>query len=358
METPRRTFRWSPAPANESTRPAELKELLRELVDDRASSARELVREANREILDWLATRPSSWSFSEARAELARGLAELAEAHRWRAGVAGWLDALTELVETDRWSHVPARDAVAEECGLWLGGANASDDPWSGEPLAPGVRLADPQDAADSALEGMAFGEVVLAHGYSEALVAAFLAAHARGLGPTPVISEGGPELHGRRLATELARAGLEPRLVHDLALQREVAYADRLWLVTESVGAESLVAPIGTRALAEEARRREVPVVVPTTTEILAPAGAAALPPWGERERWLLWQDAPAGVRVEACPWEHVPLDLVDHFATERGRLTVGELSLAALRTEPRAIEDRATEGRADDDLRVAPRS
>lgn len=348
METPRRTFRWTPAPANESSRPAELRELLRELVDDRASSARELVQEANRELLDWLATRPSTWSFAEARAELVRGLAELAEAHRWRAGVAGWLDALTELVESDRWSHLPVRDAVIEECGLWIGGANASDEPWSGEPLAPGVRLADPEQVVEAALAGMAFGEVVVAHGYSESLVAAFVAAHRRGLGPTAVISEGGPELHGRRLASALAGAGLEPRLVHDLALLREVAYADRVWLVTEAVGADGLVAPIGTRALAEEAQRREVPVVLPTTTEILAPGGAAALPAWGERERWLLWHDAPAGVRVEACPWERVPLDLVDHFATERGRMTVGELSLAALRTDRPARHDAEVAPRA----------
>ena len=336
MDIPRRTFRWTPGSASESATRSNLGVLLSELVADRAMTSRELVREASRTLLVWLETRPSTWTSNEAALELSSGLGQLDEAHRWRATVAAYVDALLELAEDGRAGHpVRLRDLVIEECGLWMGGANASDGPWNGVPLAPGARLPDPGRTAAAALEGMEPGEVILVHGYSQEIAAALVDAAARGLRPQVVASEGGPELHGRRLVSELAQAGVGTRFVHDLALFREVAAADRVWLTTESIGAEAMISPLGSTAIAEEARRREVPVSVPTITRALAPGGAASMPPWGNQDRSLLWHEAPSEVDVEPCPWERVPLHLIEHFATERGRMNAGELALAALRTD-----------------------
>jgi len=339
MESPRRSFRWSPSTAEASPNGTELVRRLADAADDRASSARALVEEASGRLLEWLATRPSTWTSEEARRELDTGLGPFLAAHRWRAVVAGWIDSLEQLLERPR-GRAPLRAWLAEELGLWLGGVDLphAGEPWDGTALAPGPRLMDPAGVVPAALTEVERGEVIAVHGGSEAIFEALVAAARRGLAPRVVISEGGPELLGRALARRLALAlggdGLELRLVHDLALLHEVACADRVWVTTESIGAQAFAAPLGTRAVCEEARRREVRVLVPVTSDHVAPAGELGLPAWGAQAAWLLWHDAPSGVRVDARPWEAVPLDLVDHFATERGRLTAGELSLLALRT------------------------
>ena len=95
------------------------------------------------------------------------------------------------------------------------------------------------------------------------------------------------------------------------------------------------LVPRVGTRALLNEARRLEVPTAVLATSDKLVPDGELALPLWSERDTWLLWENAPEGVRLDSQAYESVPLDLPGVFATEQGRLSATELSLRCLRIE-----------------------
>jgi translation initiation factor 2B subunit (eIF-2B alpha/beta/delta family) len=136
-------------------------------------------------------------------------------------------------------------------------------------------------------------------------------------------------------MARRLAATGAKLRCVYDAALAGAVGRADRVWLGTEGIGADSFSARVGSRAMLEEARRLEVPTCLLATSDKLLPAGELRLPAWADHETWLLWEDAPDGVRLDSQPWEAVPLSLVDVVATEHGPERAADLALRCLRTD-----------------------
>ena len=180
-------------------------------------------------------------------------------------------------------------------------------------------------------------GETILVPDGSETVTAALIQATANGASPTALLGEGGPDLSGRRAARELARAGVRVRLVYDAAMPSRVSGADRVWLGTEAIGAQGFLARVGSRTVLEEARRLEVSSTVLATTDKLTPGGELAPPIWGDRDDWLLWEDPPEGVRVEAQPFESIALASVDGFHTERGLEAPAALALRALATDDR---------------------
>ncbi|MCP3917865.1 MAG: hypothetical protein GY711_20150 [bacterium] len=309
------------------------------LVEDRASSADALVREASEVLIGWFQALPEGWSWRDARRVLDVDLAAFREAHAWRGTVAGWLHTLDVAVSSalDRDVRVPARELLAEELGLWLGGDSGDDRgelPWNGEPLVSGRRIPARESCAQPFLADLERGEVILVHGFSDTVARAIEQVAARGLAPEVVLTEGGPDLGGRRMARRLGPCGAKLRLIYDAALANAVTRSDRIWLGTEAIGAQALVLRVGSRTLLEEARRLEVPSVVFATSDKLVPGGQLELPAWSERDQWLLWESAPEGVRVDSQAFEFVPLDLCDVFATEHGAQNAAELSLRALRT------------------------
>lgn len=343
MSTPRATFSWSPGVASASQE-VDLGERLAPLAEDRASTAADLVREGCEVLLDWLAADDAHLSdaaagdagWGEARALLENHLAGFAESQGWRGPAAGWLATLDALVARGAGEEyaAPAREILAEELGLWLGGEGAGEGPWDGEPLAAGRRLPDRAACGRALLDELQRGEVIVVHGWSETVALALEQVQRRGLAPEVVLGEGSPDLAGRRMAERLADSGVRRRLVYDAALCGALARADRLWIGTEAIGAHALLARVGTRALFDEARRSEVPTTVLATGDKLLPGGELTLPGWCAEAGWLLWERAPEGVRVESQAYEALPLDLPDYFATEYGQLSAAELSLQALRT------------------------
>ena len=127
---------------------------------------------------------------------------------------------------------------------------------------------------------------------------------------------------------------GVRLTLVYDAALPGLLGRADRVWLGTEAIGAQAFLAAVGTRLLLQEAERLEVRSAVLATSDKLMPRGALAPPAWGARDGWLLWEDAPEGVRLESQPYEPVALDLPEFFITEHGAGSATDLALRALRT------------------------
>lgn len=341
MSPSRSTFRWSPASARSATRGGEgrsLAELLGPLVGDRASSALELVREASEALLDWLAEEEGAEAaWDELAGLLEAELVAFDESQGWRGPVAHWLATLRRLLALGRAGSfdAPAREVLAEELGLWLDGEGAGSGPWDGAPLAPGRRSPDRARCAETAAAAVERGEVILTHGWSDTVALALEEVHARGLDPEIVLAEGGADLAGRRMARRLVSRGAKVRVVYDAALVDAVVRADRVWLGTEAIGAEALLARVGTRAMLAEARRLEVPSTVVATSDKLLPGGELRLPAWCERAAWLLWERAPEGVRVDSQMFERVPLDLPDRFATEHGSCGPADVSLLALRTD-----------------------
>lgn len=335
----------------------ELRRALAKACEDRAASGAELVRETAGVLLDWLAVMPDrkgaagdAKQIREKQADewealgeaLESGMGDLRETQGWRGTVASWLYTIDQLMEGGRGGEYTAQDSstsvqefLAEEMGLWLGGAGAGEARWNGAPLAVGRRLPDRALCAQQLLGELDRGEVICVHGYSDTVALALEAAGQAGLAPEVVVSEGGPDLGGRRLARRLNKAGLRVRYVYDSALHIWASRADRIWLGTEAVGAEAFLGLMGCAHLCEQARQQGVPVAVLASSDKLLPSGwPLATPEWGQSSAWQLWGDAPEGVRVEAQPYEAVSADLPNLFVSESGPSTAADYSLRFLRT------------------------
>lgn len=335
MTERRHTLHWRPAgPQAPGDAPCELEERLAALAGDRAATSEAIVAEASEALLGWV---EAGRGRTPDRAPLARGLELVRIAHGWRAPVAHWLEALEGAIELAERRALPVGEVLAEELGLWLGGLDSAPEgaPWDGRPLGSGRRMPVRADCARALFPGLERRERILVHGFSRTVALALLEVHARGLDPEVVLSEGGADLGGRRMALELAPRGVRVTLVYDAALGTQVPGCDRVWLGTEAIGAQAFLGRVGTRALLEEARRVEVPSAVLATSDKLMPRGELDLPAWCESEPWLLWYGAPEGVRLEVQLFERVPLELADAFATEHGIERAAEFSLRSLRTE-----------------------
>lgn len=337
------------------------------LVQDRASPADALLREASETLFEWVMERPLVWSWTEASVELEAGWADFVSTHSWRGPVALWVDSLRRTVRAGQKAGHPAfgagaRQVLGEEIGLWLGGLQrggaAGEIPgsgivhaggelpeggeaaqlptWDGQPLAQGARMPSRSALARKAIEDLERGESILVCGFSETVIGALCAAHKVDLAPTVILGEGSGDASGRRMARRLADDGLPVRMVYDSALFASLPHADRVWFGAEAIGSEAWLARVGSGALIEEARRLDVPVEVLATSDKLIPGGALELPAWGVSDRWMLWEDPPPGVELEAQPYEAVPLDSAATFVSEVGRESGSELALRSLRTEP----------------------
>jgi hypothetical protein len=63
------------------------------------------------------------------------------------------------------------------------------------------------------------------------------------------------------------------------------------------------------------------------TRDERLPASSQVSLPAWGARDRWMLWEHAPAGVEVLSAAHEVVSLELVRHVVTDLGRISPARL-------------------------------
>ena len=348
----------SPSPQGELSKAGlELQRALAKACEDRAASGAEFVRETAGILLDWLAVLPEQYSVAGDAEEtgadrtgewdalgdaLDQGMGDLREAQGWRGTVANWLYTIDQLVEggrcgeyTEQEDRTSVQEFLAEEMGLWLGGAGAGEARWNGEPLAVGRRLPDRGQCAKQLLGELDRGEVICVHGYSDTVALALEAAGQAGLAPEVIVSEGGPDLGGRRLARRLTKAGLHVRYVYDSALHLWATRADRIWLGTEAVGAGAFLGLIGCAHLCERARHQGVPIAVLASSDKLLPNGwSLATPAWGQSSAWQLWGDAPEGVWVESQPYELVSVDLPNVFVSESGPSTAADYSLRFLRT------------------------
>lgn len=319
-DTPTHIFEWTP-PSAGVPRPVlgtdSLAEAVAPLADDRGATADDLVRRVARATRDWLQGDASPDAGIHAR--LQHELADVLDVHGWRAPVMNLRAALARIAARVLDDGGPAlREALADECERWTAEGE-------GAPLGDKTRCAAP---LLEGLEAMGPGETVLLHGWSETVARAVEFVQARGLRPSVIVSEGGPDLGGRRLARRLVASGVATRFVYDAALVAAVGRVDRVWLGTEAIGETEFVGRIGTRALLERARDLDVPAVLMATRAKFAP-GSLALPEWPASEAWHLWEGAPTDVVVESQSYEEVPLDLVGAIATEAG--LVGPLQRAA---------------------------
>jgi len=265
---------------------------------------------------------------SELEAELGPWIEEQA----WRGPCALWLDSArlawaSAAERSEEGGHGSPHELLVEEASAWCGEEEAES--------GADRRLPSRAALASFAAADLGRGEVILVTAWSETVALALEAAWRLGRRPEVLLGEGMPGVDGRRMARRLSRAGIPVTMSYDAALLDLVPRADRVWLSTEAIGAGAFLGRRGTRSLLEECSRREVPAKILATSDKLVPGGELRLPAWGERDTWLLWEDAPEGVRLESQCFERVPLDLAGGLLTEIGFETPSALHLRALRVE-----------------------
>lgn len=307
-----------------------LRERFDEVTVDHASAARQVVQETSEILWRWLLELPPERELEGSGFE--SELAPWAEEHAWRGPCALWLDSMrlawwASVERAGGRGHLSIRESLAAEASAWreVEAAGSQGD----------RRLPNRNALAALAAADLERGEVILITSWSETVALALESAWRLGKRPQVILGEGLPGLDGRRMARRLARAGIPVTMAYDAALIGLVPRADRLWLSTEAIGAGTFLGRRGTRSLLEECSRREVPTRILATSDKLVPGGELRLPAWCERETWLLWEDAPEGVRLESQCFEPVSLELAGPFLTEIGLEPASALHLRALRVE-----------------------
>ncbi|MCA8980547.1 MAG: hypothetical protein H6831_11865 [Planctomycetes bacterium] len=305
---------------------------------DRASHGRALVKDAAGELVAWVRSRPESWSFDRAGAELEAGLAAWSDAHAWRGVCARFLDALREVHhDARRRGGAPGpREALLEELGLWLASdaARIGDVAWDGSALGEGARLVNERDVVPAALRGLERGAELLVLGEGPLVADVLGEAQRSGLAPRVLVAEGGGDFAGRRLARELAERGVRTSLTYDVVALAALDRVDMLLVTTDSVGAGTFLARAGTGLACAEARRLDVPVRVLTTRDAVMPGGALRLPAWCDEEAWMLWPDAPAGVQLESQCYEIQAFGIASEWLTDAGSERPTDLCVRGMKT------------------------
>ncbi len=340
MSQSRHTFHWRPGDSDGDMQlRAPLSQMLDPLLEDRTSTSEEVILEACEILRSWLAVLPDG-DAAHLGTLLGTELDPLLATHGWRAPLQLWMATVDRVVAQASDFQRPLREVLIEELGLWLGGADMDNLKgehvrWNGEPLAAGRRLPKRATCCDALMADMEPHEVIAVPAFSETVALAIERLAHAGLDPELILGEGGPNLGGRMMARRLEHLGLKARLVYDAAMPNLVASADRLWMGTEAIGADSVLATIGTGHVVQAAHKSQVPCTVLVTSDKLAPMGDLRLPEWAERETYLLWEAPVSGLQVESQFYERLPIQGTLVFATEFGLQSPAELALSALRTD-----------------------
>jgi|WetSurMetagenome_2_1015567.scaffolds.fasta_scaffold40994_3 translation initiation factor 2B subunit (eIF-2B alpha/beta/delta family) len=151
--------------------------------------------------------------------------------------------------------------------------------------------------------------------------------------------AEGRPALEGRRLAADLAAAGLSVDFYSDAAIGSAIVPGAGEGECVVLLGADAVspgwvINKVGSGMLAAAAARAGVPVLVAATRDKFVDARVAALLDIESRDAGSVWEDPPARVSVRNPVFERVPMDVITGIVTDAGLLTggmVGEACRAA---------------------------
>ena len=132
--------------------------------------------------------------------------------------------------------------------------------------------------------------------------------------------AEGRPALEGRRLAADLAAAGIAVTCYSDAAIAGALGEASAVILGADAIAPDRFFNKAGTRMLAAAAAARGVPVYVLTTREKFVAGIVAGQLSIREESPDEIWPQPPAGVEVRNRYFETTSLDLVSGVITDAG--------------------------------------
>jgi len=253
-------------------------------------------------------------STSGASALVQEAIAILSSARAAHADV----DSIARLICTAQPSMAPMWNAAA---------AALSDDPERLNRFAERLRrapaaiarFATSHFAADAARQMR-----VVTLSYSSSVLVALNAI--RKIRPLAVsCSESRSALEGRRLATDLAAAGMPVRLFSDSAIAHALDDADAVMVGADAIAPSWFLNKSGTRMLAAAAAQRGVPVYVIAARDKFVPQQVADGLVIRSGDATEIWATPPPGVDVRNPYFESTPLDLVTAVISDVGILGTG---------------------------------
>lgn len=177
--------------------------------------------------------------------------------------------------------------------------------------------------AAEIAARRLEDGDVVLTQGYSRSVIRALEKAAAMGKDIRVIVAESRPLLDGVEAARALARIGIEVTLIVDSAMRFMVKDATRALIGADAVTADgTVISRTGAGLLALAANEARVRLIVVAGSYKLYPDTVYGLsietPALGDEI--IPEEHRRLGVRGYAPLFEHIPPNLVDALATEKG--------------------------------------
>lgn len=165
---------------------------------------------------------------------------------------------------------------------------------------------------------------VVLTHSYSSTVVETLLASRKLGKSIRVFCTEGRPNLEGRRLARELAEAGIPVRLGVDAAMYSWIDEVDLVLVGCDAISKRGLVNKIGTTALARtvlgQSRIDRAKIYALADSEKIVPTALAERVHIPAKDPAEIW-DLPRGsIEVVNRYFEMTPLAWLDGIVTESG--------------------------------------
>lgn len=182
------------------------------------------------------------------------------------------------------------------------------------------------QQIAEIGARRLRDGDVIMTHSYSSSVLAILEKAHENGKHLRVFVTETRPELEGRDVARELARAGIETTLIIDSAASHFVEDVDKVIVGAEAVAANgAIVNKIGTATIAAVAHRARVRVFVAASTYKFSPETMfGELITIEERSSSYVLDDSDlkslTGLRVRNPAFDVTPPEDIDLIITERG--------------------------------------
>jgi translation initiation factor 2B subunit (eIF-2B alpha/beta/delta family) len=207
---------------------------------------------------------------------------------------------------------------------------------------------ADREQVARRAARLVRAGSVVLVYSRSSTVERALLLAAAEGKRFTVLCPEARPNMEGRILARNLARAGIPVDAFVDAAAFSVASRADMLLLGADALVPVGLINKVGTSGLALLAQGAGVPVYCVAGRTKMLPS-ADLIDPHREGEHLAeVWGGCPAGVRVVDRYYDLTRLEAVRGFVLEDGVLGPEDLRgrLAAIRLHPAVLASRRKPG------------
>lgn len=157
---------------------------------------------------------------------------------------------------------------------------------------------------------------------YSNSTTVTEVLHHARAQGHLDrvLLSEARPAYDGRQLARSLAEAGVTIDYSIDMGLFARLREADLVVLGADAVFPGYFLNKIGTHALVELARVRNVPCFALSTANKFLPTAATRLLRVSKHPGDEVWPESAWGVRVHNQYFEEIPLSLLHGVVSDHG--------------------------------------